>query len=390
MTGNMKRERILCMDDEPALLDAYKYILEPHGYEVVTALDSIEALRIMLREPVDLLIQDLARPAVNGFELYAMLRANERLKNIPVVICSGHGESRRKFLDRYPDVAAVLVKPVIAEALLDTVRKALPSVAGECGEEELQLQLKRRQTAEGYEWRARWKAGENVLHTTDWYKTTDEAEGAANEWMKAGVSQGIEEKPDTISELLRMKREAEAGGGKPPRHPAASPTTPQSIEKPHGIRELFQSGAKTEATAAAANPPTPPPMATPTREPEKPQNPRQMLTGSMKRLRGWAIVAVVLAAAGGYYTLTHRKVCGYVANVHFSARTRGQPTFLDLGQPYPNQDFTIVIWKSDLSRFPGSPDDLYLGKNICVNGPIVKYRGRPEIIVHNPSQIITR
>jgi DNA-binding response OmpR family regulator len=324
MTGDRKPVRILCVDDEPAPLGAYKCILEPHGYEVVTTLDSIEALRIMLREPVDLLIQDLARPAVNGFELYAMLRANERLKNVPVVICSGGDESRRTFLERYPEVACVLAKPFDVEVLLDAVRKALPSVAGECGEEP-KLQFNRRQMAEGHEWRARWKAGEKVLQTTDWQPARAEAQAKAQDWK--------------------------AGAGKPPEPPEA------------------------------------PPVATPTREPEKPQKPRQMLTGSMKRLRGWALVAVVLAAAGGYYALTHRKVCGYVANIHFSASTRGQPTFLDLGQPYPNQDFTVVIWASDLSRFTGSPNDLYLGKNICVAGPIVKYRGRPEIVVHDPWQI---
>jgi len=88
-------------------------------------------MRILLTEPIDLLIQDLARPGINGFELYAKLKADERLQNIPVVICSGHDVSRKKFLDRYPEVAGVLAKPFDVEMLLDVVRKALLSVAGE-------------------------------------------------------------------------------------------------------------------------------------------------------------------------------------------------------------------------------------------------------------------
>jgi CheY-like chemotaxis protein len=125
MANDKKPVRILCLDDEPAPLGAYKSVLEPHGYKVVTTLNSIEALRIMLTEPVDLLIQDLGRPGINGFELYAMLKANERLKNIPVVICSG--ASTRKFLDRYPNVEGALDKPFDVLHLLDVVRNALRS-----------------------------------------------------------------------------------------------------------------------------------------------------------------------------------------------------------------------------------------------------------------------
>jgi DNA-binding response OmpR family regulator len=82
-------------------------------------------MRIMLREPVDLLIQDLGRPGINGFELYAMLKANERLKDMPVVICSG--ASTGKFLDRYPNVEGALDKPFDVEHLVDVVRTALRS-----------------------------------------------------------------------------------------------------------------------------------------------------------------------------------------------------------------------------------------------------------------------
>jgi CheY-like chemotaxis protein len=133
MTGDKKPVRILCVDDEPHPLDVYKHVLEPHGYEVVTTLSSIEALRIMLTEPIDLLIQDLARPVMSGFELYATLKADKRLQHIPVVICSGGGW--REFLGRYPDEACVLAKPFDVEVLLDAVRKALRSAVDARGED---------------------------------------------------------------------------------------------------------------------------------------------------------------------------------------------------------------------------------------------------------------
>ena len=79
-------------------------------------------------------------------------------------------------------------------------------------------------------------------------------------------------------------------------------------------------------------------------------------------------------------------VCGLVASAHFANRTKGQPTFLNLGKPYPDQVFTAVIWGSDRSKF-GSPETSLNGKQICVTGRIQLYRSKPEIVVHDTNQL---
>lgn len=73
---------------------------------------------------------------------------------------------------------------------------------------------------------------------------------------------------------------------------------------------------------------------------------------------------------------------------HYAARSRGQPTFINLDKPYPNQVFTIVIWGSDRSKF-GSPEESYREKSVCVTGQIKEFRGVPEVIVSDPAQITT-
>jgi DNA/RNA endonuclease YhcR with UshA esterase domain len=78
-------------------------------------------------------------------------------------------------------------------------------------------------------------------------------------------------------------------------------------------------------------------------------------------------------------------VCGIVASAHYAERTRSQPTFLNLGQAYPNQVFTAVIFGSDRAKF-GQPETLQ-GKNVCVSGKIEVYRGKPEIILHDRGQL---
>lgn len=80
------------------------------------------------------------------------------------------------------------------------------------------------------------------------------------------------------------------------------------------------------------------------------------------------------------------RVCGEVASTHYSERSRGNPTFINLDKPYPNQVFTIVIWGSDRAKF-GDPEEKYRGQHICVTGIITMYRGSPEVVAHEPSQI---
>jgi len=76
-----------------------------------------------------------------------------------------------------------------------------------------------------------------------------------------------------------------------------------------------------------------------------------------------------------------------VASAKYAARTRGQPTFLDLNRPYPNRIFTVVIWGRDRLGFPEPPEVFYRGKRISVTGRIVEYRGKLQIVVKGPSQI---
>jgi len=79
-------------------------------------------------------------------------------------------------------------------------------------------------------------------------------------------------------------------------------------------------------------------------------------------------------------------VCGNVVSTRYASSTRGQPTFLNLDKPYPNQIFTIVIWGSNRSRF-GRPEVDYKEKRICVTAKITEYRGVPEVSANDPAQI---
>jgi hypothetical protein len=78
-------------------------------------------------------------------------------------------------------------------------------------------------------------------------------------------------------------------------------------------------------------------------------------------------------------------VCGEVVSARYAASTKGQPTFLNLDKPYPNQIFTVLIWGKNRSKFR-TPESEYRGKRICVTGKITEYKSAAEIVANDPQQ----
>jgi hypothetical protein len=79
-------------------------------------------------------------------------------------------------------------------------------------------------------------------------------------------------------------------------------------------------------------------------------------------------------------------VCGKVVSTHYAKSSKGEPTFLNLDEPYPKEVFTVLIWGSDREKF-GAPEDAYKGLRVCVTGKITSYRGRPEMVATVRGQI---
>lgn len=80
-------------------------------------------------------------------------------------------------------------------------------------------------------------------------------------------------------------------------------------------------------------------------------------------------------------------VCGFVEGTRYAAELRGRPTFLDFGDAYPEQSFTVVIWGPDRERFERPPEQLYRDKRLCVTGKVNAYRGAAQMSVERPGQI---
>ncbi|HET8645599.1 MAG TPA: response regulator [Vicinamibacteria bacterium] len=121
----MAGERILVVDDEPALRELLGEVLAEAGYRVSTAGDGHEAMEALERVAPELVISDISMPGMDGYRLYAEVRARPRWVNVPFLFLSGHGSEADVRAGRQLGVDDYLTKPVHEADLLIAVRARL-------------------------------------------------------------------------------------------------------------------------------------------------------------------------------------------------------------------------------------------------------------------------
>lgn len=122
----MKSFTILIVDDSAAMRSLLVSTLETLGnLSIVQAPNGFEALRMLPREQVDLILTDINMPDINGLELLSFIRNNPIYKDVPVVVISTEGS--RKDIEKGLSLGAneYLVKPFQPEQLLEIVKRFL-------------------------------------------------------------------------------------------------------------------------------------------------------------------------------------------------------------------------------------------------------------------------
>ncbi len=122
----MPVQRILVIDDEPQLRAMLKRFLELEGYEVITAGDGKEGLRIFFQNPADLVITDLIMPDKEGIETIKELKASH--PHAKIIAMSGGGRvGPETYLSLAMKMGAskTLIKPFDLRVLGDAVRELL-------------------------------------------------------------------------------------------------------------------------------------------------------------------------------------------------------------------------------------------------------------------------
>ena len=115
----------MVVDDSVTVRKVTTRFLEREGYNVITAKDGVDALRVLQEETPDLMLLDIEMPRMDGFEVAKNLRTTQRWKSLPIImITSRTGEKHRQHalslgVNRY------MGKPYQEELLSNTISEIL-------------------------------------------------------------------------------------------------------------------------------------------------------------------------------------------------------------------------------------------------------------------------
>ena len=119
-------KKILVADDSSTMRALIVSTLEAmDDFDLVEAANGFEALRVLPREKVDLVITDINMPDINGLELVNFVRNNPNYKDTPLIIVSTEGSVRDREKGLALGANAYLVKPFQPEELQQLVARLL-------------------------------------------------------------------------------------------------------------------------------------------------------------------------------------------------------------------------------------------------------------------------
>ena len=121
--GNQVRH-ILVVDDEPAVCDAIKMMLQFDGHAVQTANGSKAALAILEQGKFDLITVDYAMQGMQGDELAAVIK--QRVPHQPIIMITAYAEMLKSSGNPLPGVDFIISKPFMLEDLREAMARVLP------------------------------------------------------------------------------------------------------------------------------------------------------------------------------------------------------------------------------------------------------------------------
>ncbi len=120
----MANKTVLIVEDEPAVVDLLKFLLEKDGYTTAVAYDGEEALKQVTATRPDLILLDIMLPKLDGYTVQKQLQADEKTANIPTIVLTAKGGMQDLFqLEK--NVVAYIEKPFDPKILREKVKEVL-------------------------------------------------------------------------------------------------------------------------------------------------------------------------------------------------------------------------------------------------------------------------
>ena len=117
-------KNILCVEDEPEMVDLIRLILARRGFNVQGASGGVEGIRLIREKHPDLVLLDLIMPDMDGWEVYQQMKADPALRDIPVIVVTAKAQNIDKVLGLHiAKVDDYIAKPFSPQELMDSVDK---------------------------------------------------------------------------------------------------------------------------------------------------------------------------------------------------------------------------------------------------------------------------
>ena len=118
--------RVLCIDDEPGVIELISLILRSQNIQVDGASSGKEGLEAIRRNPPDAVLLDIMMPVMDGWEVYKQMRSDDNLKNIPVIIVTARNSSFEEVIARErAGVDDYITKPFVPNQVRESLRRVL-------------------------------------------------------------------------------------------------------------------------------------------------------------------------------------------------------------------------------------------------------------------------
>lgn len=130
---------ILVVEDEPGIQELLKFNLGHHGHEVTIAGDA-ESATVRMREAVpDLILLDWMLPGASGIELTRRIRADARLKDVPIILLTARGDERDKIMGLETGADDYITKPFSPRELMARIKAVLRRRAPQMTEDAVEI-----------------------------------------------------------------------------------------------------------------------------------------------------------------------------------------------------------------------------------------------------------